>query len=96
MKSFFPSRPKTNPTIYAYKIPNTPNRKDLLKIGYTNRSAQERVKEQLQTTGLPYEIVLIEPAIRNDGTSFSDHEIHRYLKSKGYSNPDGEWFKCTV
>ncbi|MBT4733306.1 GIY-YIG nuclease family protein, partial [Candidatus Woesearchaeota archaeon] len=96
IKSFFPSRPKTNPTIYAYKIPNTPNRKDLLKIGYTNRSAQERVKEQLQTTGLPYEIVLIEPAIRNDGTSFSDHEIHRYLKSKGYSNPDGEWFKCTV
>ncbi len=36
-KDFFPKRPKVNPTIYAYKIPNTPNRKGLLKIGFTNR-----------------------------------------------------------
>ena len=51
-ETFFPQHQKANPTIYAYKIPNTPNRKDLLKIGYTIRSAQERVKEQLQTSGI--------------------------------------------
>jgi len=95
-EGFFPKRPKANPTIYAYKIQNSPSRAGLLKIGFTTRSAQERVKEQLQTSGLPYEIVIIESAIRNDGTSFTDHEIHRYLKSKGYKNTDGEWFKCTV
>ena len=95
-KDFFPQRTEAKPTIYAYKILNAENRKGLLKIGFTTRSAQERVKEQLQTSGLPYEIVLIESTIRNDGTSFTDHEVHRYLKSKAYSNPDGEWFKCTV
>ncbi len=53
-KEFFPPRPEANPTIYAYKIPNTPDRKGLLKIGFTTRSVQERIKEQLQTSGLPY------------------------------------------
>jgi len=95
-KEFFPPRPEANPKIYAYKIPNVPNRAGLLKIGFTTRDAIERIKEQLQTSGLPYEIVLIEPAMRNDGSSFTDHDIHRFLRKKGFKNPDGEWFKCTV
>ncbi len=95
-KQLFPQRPEANPTIYAYKIPNMPNRDGLLKIGFTTRSAQERIKEQLQTSGLLYEIVLIESAMRNDGSSFTDHEIHRYLQNKGFKNPDGEWFKCDI
>ena len=93
---FFPKRPEANPTIYAYKIPNTPNRAGLLKIGFTTRGAEERIKEQLQTSGLPYNIVLIESAMRNDGSSFTDHDIHRRLKAKGFKNTDGEWFKCKV
>lgn len=95
-KEFFPPRPEVNPIIYAYKIPNIPNRKGLLKIGFTTRSAQQRISEQLQTSGLHYEIVLIETAMRNDGNSFTDHEVHRYLRKRGVKNPDGEWFKCTV
>ncbi len=31
-----------------------------------------------------------------DGTSFTDHDIHRYLRKRGFRNPDGEWFECTV
>ena len=94
-KEFFPQRPEVNPKIYAYKI-DAPNRKGLLKIGFTTRSAQERIKEQLQTSGVEYEIVFIEPAMRNDGSSFTDREIHHYLRKKSFKNPDGEWFKCTV
>jgi len=93
---FFTKKPKANPTIYAYRIIEAPSRQGLLKIGFTNRNATGRVAEQLRTSGLKYEIVLIESAMRNDGSSFTDHEIHRKLKDKGFINTDGEWFKCSV
>jgi len=95
-KDFFPIRPEANPTIYAYKLPNDTSRAGQLKMGFTTRSAQERIEEQIGATRAKYEIVLIEPAIRNDGTSFTDHDIHKYLKRKGVINIDGEWFKCKV
>lgn len=93
---FFPPRPKLTPTIYAYKILNASNREGLLKVGFTSRNAETRVKEQLQTSGMQYEIVLEESAIRNDGSSFSDHEVHRLLKKRGCKNTELEWFRCGV
>ena len=68
------------PTIYAYKILNTLDRDGLIKVGFTNRKAKDRVHEQLGATGLAYKIVLEESAMRSDGSSFSDHDVHRYLK----------------
>ena len=70
--------------------------KGLLKVGYTVRSAEERVKEQLGTAQIQYRIVLIEDAIRNDGTTFTDHEVHHHLKKKSIKRKDGEWFKCSL
>ncbi len=93
---FFPGRPEVTPSIYAYKILNAVDREGLLKVGYTTRNAKQRVAEQLKTSGLKYEIVLEEPAIRADGTSFSDHDVHRMLKKQGFTNVDGEWFACTT
>jgi hypothetical protein len=93
---FFPQRPKQNPTIYAYEIIGAENRKGLLKVGFTSRNAQERIKEQLGTSGLKYKIALEQSAIRNDGSTFLDHEVHKYLKKQGINNPDGEWFECSV
>ena len=93
MTEFFPSRPDSNPTIYAYRILDAKDRKGLLKVGFTNRNAQERVKEQLGTSGLSYKIVLEESAMRNDGSAFTDHDVHRYLKQMNIPNPDGEWFE---
>ncbi len=95
-KDFFPKRPEAKPTIYAYTLPNDTSRKGQLKIGFTTRSAQERIEEQIGATRANYEIVLIESAIRNDGSSFTDHDIHTFLRKKGKINTDGEWFKCTV
>lgn len=96
MSDFFPARPETNPTIYAYKILNAEDKADFIKVGYTTRNAADRVKEQLQTAGLKYKIVLEESAVRNDGSAFSDHEVHRLLRKDGVLNPEGEWFKCDV
>jgi hypothetical protein len=95
-KDFFPQRPAANPTIYAYELIEVETHKGLLKIGYTDRDAQTRVTEQLQTSGVQYRIVLEESAMRTDGSSFTDHDIHRHLRKRGLVNPEGEWFRCTA
>ncbi len=97
-KEFFPPRPAASPKIYAYEDTNSEYR-GLLKVGYTIVSAQARVAQQYPTRRpgpLPYRIVLEESAIRNDGSVFTDHEVHRYLRKKNIRNPEGEWFECTA
>lgn len=95
-KKFFPPRPSTNPTIYAYELVGVATHKGWLKIGFTDRDAQTRIKEQLGTAAIQYKIVFEESAMKRDGNSFTDHDIHRLLRSKGFKNPDGEWFVCTL
>ena len=97
-KDFFPLRPEANPKIYAYEDTN-PQYSGLLKVGYTTQDVQQRVAQQYPTLRPgrpPYRIRLEESAMRNDGTSFTDHEVHRYLRRHGYANPNGEWFRCSV
>lgn len=95
-KDFFPPRPSTNPTIYAYELVDVASHKGLLKIGYTDRDAQTRIKEQLGTAAIQYRIVFEESAMKKDGSSFTDHDIHRHLRKQGFANPEGEWFQCTL
>ncbi len=95
-KEFFPTRPLANPTIYAYELVGLSTHKGLLKIGYTYRDAQKRVKEQLGTAAITYKIVFEESAMKRDGSSFTDFDIHRYLRQHGFANPEGEWFKCNL
>src|SRR3989339_507827 len=95
---FFPPRPQSRPTIYAYEDTN-PQYAGLLKVGYTTVDVQSRVTQQYPTLRpgkLPYKIVLEESAMRNDGTVFTDHEVHGFLRNRKTKNPEGEWFKCTV
>lgn len=97
-KDFFPLRPEANPKIYAYEDTN-PQYSGLLKVGYTTQDVQQRVAQQYPTLRpgkLPYRIRLEESAMRSDGTSFTDHEVHRYLRRHGFANPNGEWFRCSV
>jgi len=95
---FFPPRPDSRPTIYAYEDTN-PQYAGLLKVGYTTVDVQTRVAQQYPTVRPgkpPYRIVLEESAMCNDGTAFADHDVHRHLKQQGIRNPEGEWFECTV
>ena len=87
-----------SPRIYAYSDTN-PEYKGLVKIGYTTRTVKKRIKEQypvVKPGKQPYDILLDESAIKNDGTTFTDKEVHKFLKSKGKLNSAGEWFRCTV
>ncbi len=95
-KQFFPKKPDLNPTIYAYIDSQYPN---FLKIGFTNIDAKTRVAQQypiVRPEENPYMIVLEESAIRNDGSIFTDHDVHRLLKKKGIKHVKGEWFQCTI
>ena len=94
--SFFPKRSSTNPTIYAYELVGVSTHVGMLKVGFTDRDAQTRIKEQLGTAAIQYKIVYEGSAMRKDGSSFTDHDVHRLLKKEGFQNPEGEWFKCTV
>ncbi len=93
---FFPQRSQANPTIYAYELMGVSTHTGLLKVGYTDRNAKDRIAEQVKTSGVRYKIVLDESAMRPDGNAISDHDIHRYLRKQGIRNPHGEWFACTV
>ena len=77
-KTFFPDRPNINPTIYGYELIGVNSHSGLIKIGYTDRSARTRVAEQLRTSAVKYKIVFEECAMRNDGTSFTDHATIYY------------------
>ncbi len=95
---FFPPRPTSQPTIYAYEDTH-PQYAGLLKVGYTTTDAQSRVAQQYPTLRPgkpPYRIVLEEPAMRNDGTVFTDHDVHRMLRVNGIKREAGEWFRCTA
>ena len=92
--AFFPPRPESRPTIYAYQDSQYDGQ---LKVGYTTRTARERLDDiyNIKTPGpKPYRIVLEESAMRHDGTAFTDKDVHRYLKAAGFKNSAGEWFKC--
>src|SRR5436305_13444839 len=78
-KEFFPPRPDSRPTIYAYEDSN-PQYAGMLKVGYTTRTAKQRLDEIYNITmpgKPPYRILLEESAMRSDGTAFYDHEVHR-------------------
>ncbi|MEI8192396.1 MAG: GIY-YIG nuclease family protein [Flavobacteriia bacterium] len=93
---FFPARVFVNPTIYAYELVGVTTHEGQIKIGFTDRDAFTRVSEQLKTSAVKYRILFETSAMRNDGSSFTDKDVHRLLKKKGLQNPEGEWFKCTV
>ena len=48
----FRQRPEVNPTIYVYNLPQVPDHKGYIKIGYTDRDVETRIKEQMHTSGL--------------------------------------------
>ena len=91
-------RAAVRPMIYAYTL-KAEGYGDLLKVGYTERDVETRVREQVANIKLPFaihKIVLRESAMRRDGSTFDDHAVHRLLKRHGVQRPDGEWFRCGV
>lgn len=97
--ALFPQRPKVDPKIYAYKELSQ-DYEGLLKVGYTEIDVDVRVAKQYAIKHpdgkLPYKIVLRESSLYPNGSSFTDHDVHRALKRKGIQNVGGEWFRCSI
>src|SRR5690606_534896 len=95
-KEFFPPRPTTNPTIYAHELVDVATHKGLLKIGYTDRDAQTRIKAQLGTAAIPYKSVFEGSAMKRDGSSITERHVHRHLRKLEFASPEGESVQCTL
>lgn len=95
-ESFFPDKTESRPAIYAYRDAN-PNHSEYLKIGYTAIDVETRVRQQfpvIQPEEHPYTIEFAESAMRDDGTTFVDHDLHHWLDKHGFENIAGEWYRC--
>lgn len=89
-------RVTATPTIYAYEHIDYPAHKGWLKVGYTTRTAEIRVREQNQTGHVKFKIVLERPAMRKDGSTFDDRLVRDILRKDHIPNPEGEWCVCGV
>lgn len=101
IQEFFRKRPDVTPTVYAYQLIGVESHEGYIKIGYTGRTAEVRIREQLHVSGVPYRILLKESAMRSDGTCFTDRDVHAYLRARGFrqlneGDDRNEWFACNV
>lgn len=86
-----------SPKIYAYTTPNNLDNDGWIKIGYTEREVEKRIKEQTHTAHVTTDILwsanaeyLTEP---DKGKTFKDHDFHHFLKFHDVKRrPKTEWF----
>ena len=97
-----PEKPEKRLRVYAYSIDDAAHAGQV-KVGQTTDSVQSRVQQQVLTANVQnYTIHVDEFAERDDGTTFSDHEVRARLARKGFEvalNENGkpsEWVHCTV
>ena len=89
------------PTIYGYILPDLKDHDGYIKVGYTDRKDTEtRIREQLHAAAIKFKVLFKESAMRPDGTCFTDKDVHRLLRHKGFlqlneGEDRNEWFKCT-
>ena len=54
---FFPQRPDAHPTVYAYEFVDVVSHHGYIKVGYTERDVDTRIKEQLHTAAIRYRLL---------------------------------------
>ena len=81
------------PTIYAYITPTNTAKNGWIKIGYTNRDADTRIREQTHTVGIEAKKLWDYEARFSGGGYFSDRDFHAFLSKNGIRRNKGtEWF----
>ena len=95
------TRPAVVPTIYGYILPDLKDHDGYIKIGYTDRDVETRIKEQLHAAAIKFKVLFKESAMRPDGTCFTDKDVHKLLRHKGFlqlneGEDRNEWFRCTL
>ncbi len=98
---FFPKRSEAEPKIYAYELPGVATHRGFVKVGFTARDVETRIREQLHTAAVACRVLGTWHAMRSDGTAFTDRDVHAVLAREGCrrlrSGEDrNEWFRCSV
>ncbi|MBR4152342.1 MAG: GIY-YIG nuclease family protein, partial [Selenomonadaceae bacterium] len=93
--------------IYIFTIDDAAH-KGLLKIGETTlksqnisleQAARNRIKQYTNTAGVNFNLLHTELAVKNNGQTFRDYDVHRVLKKykiKIKGSSAREWFKVDL
>lgn len=96
-KTLISSYRRVVPMIYAYQTPGYPKHDGWTKIGETKNGVERRIKQQVHTAWIDYELKWQDNALFKDGSGefFSDHDFHDFLErsKKVERNPGTEWFR---
>ena len=90
---------QASPSIYAYITPNDVSKKGWVKIGYTERDVEARIKEQTHTSDTKFKLLWSHDARFDGGNYFTDAGFHWFLvqsriKRGKFQDSDrlSEWF----
>lgn len=86
---------KVIPIIYAYTTPQIREHDGWTKIGYSEQTAEDRIKQQTHTADVEYKIEWSKNAVFDDGSGeiFHDSDFHAYLLQNNVERKSGtEWF----
>lgn len=88
------SKVEKQPIIYAYSDTRYPNQ---LKVGYTTQKIENRMHQHYPTVvpGQSWKVERTWSAMRPDGTTFKDYQVHKLLEDAGVIKT-GEWFQCDL
>ena len=83
------------PVCYAYTTPELRKHDGWTKIGFTERDAEERIKEQVSTSDVDYKLEWANNAVyEGSNETFRDSDFHKYLINLGVQRKEGkEWFE---
>lgn len=100
MKTVIQTTKTIKPIIYAWRTLDIPKYQGWFKIGYTTRSAQDRVEEQASQLQIKKELIWSYDARYSDANLseeekyFNDHDFHNFLTRirKVEREKNSEWF----
>lgn len=83
------------PVCYAYTTPELRKHDGWTKIGFTERDADERIREQVSISDLDYKLEWANNAVyEGSNETFKDSDFHKYLVNLGIERKEGkEWFE---
>ena len=95
-KTIISSYRRVVPMIYAYQTPGYAKHEGWTKIGETKKGVERRIRQQIHTAWIDYELKWQDNALFKDGSGeyFHDHDFHDFLerRKKVKRNPGTEWF----
>lgn len=100
--ALFEPKPEARLRIYAWSSAEVAERwRDCLKVGQTTQAnVNDRIKQSQGQARVDYTLDVDEPADREDGSTFTDHDVRGRLIAKGFKNvvfeSSKEWMRCTA